>query len=61
MFVARREAEASGASGEGSARGLPWPSCCVATSVASRAAARWVMAAITRARSARSVALRRKA
>jgi len=36
----RRDAVETGAIGEGSARGVPWPSWSVATSVASRAAAR---------------------
>ena len=54
-----RAAVAIGAIGDGSALGMPWPSCCVATSVASRAAARCVIAAITRARSASRPALRR--
>src|SRR5207245_858861 len=57
----RRATDTTGAIGDGSERGAPWPSCCVATSVARRAAARWVTAAITRARRASRPALRRSA
>src|SRR5207245_2409728 len=57
----RRATDTTGAIGDGSERGAPWPSCCVATSVARRAAARWVTAAITRARRASRPAFRRSA
>src|SRR5438128_2131390 len=56
----REEAVETCATGEGSDRGDPCPSCWVATSVASRAAARCVTAAITLARSASRLALRRR-